>query len=196
MLRSARTILRSPDIITAKNSTMLITKRILPDAFSEARPHRPFKAAEYIISPWALTWDDENYYLVGYDAEKEMIKHYRVDKMQDTRIIDRKRLGRDRFEDFDLAAFARKTFGMYGGQDRKLTLEAENHLAGVLIDRFGTDIIMAPHDKEHFHTSVMVTVSPQFFGWLAGIGKGIRIQWPEDVREQYREYLQGIIDNL
>ena len=152
--------------------------------------------AEYIISPWALTWDDENYYLVGYDAEKEMIKHYRVDKMQDTRIIDRKRLGRDRFEDFDLAAFARKTFGMYGGQDRKLTLEAENHLAGVLIDRFGTDIIMAPHDKEHFHTSVMVTVSPQFFGWLAGIGKGIRIQWPEDVRGQYREYLQGIIDNL
>ena len=152
--------------------------------------------AEYIISPWALTWDDENYYLVGYDAEKEMIKHYRVDKMQDTRIIDRKRLGRDRFEDFDLAAFARKTFGMYGGQDRKLTLEAENHLAGVLIDRFGTDIIMAPHDKEHFHTSVMVTVSPQFVGWLAGIGKGIRIQWPEDVREQYREYLQGIIDNL
>ena len=87
-------------------------------------------------------------------------------------------------------------FGMYGGQDRKLTLEAENHLAGVLIDRFGTDIIMAPHDKEHFHTSVMVTVSPQFFGWLAGIGKGIRIQWPEDVRGQYREYLQGIIDNL
>ena len=66
----------------------------------------------------------------------------------------------------------------------------------ILIDRFGTDIIMAPHDKEHFHTSVMVTVSPQFFGWLAGIGKGIRIQWPEDVRGQYREYLQGIIDNL
>lgn len=152
--------------------------------------------AEYIISPWALTWDDENYYLVGYDAEREMIKHYRVDKMQDTRIIDRKRQGRDRFEDFDLAAFARKTFGMYGGQDRKLTLEAENHLAGVLIDRFGTDIIMAPHGKEHFHTSVIVTVSPQFFGWLAGIGKGIRIQWPEDVREQYREYLQGIIDTL
>ena len=152
--------------------------------------------AEYIISPWALTWDDENYYLVGYDAEKEMITHYRVDKMQETRIIDQKRMGRERFEDFDLAAFARKTFGMYGGQDRKLTLEAENHLAGVLIDRFGTDIIMAPHGKDHFHTSVTVTVSPQFFGWLAGIGKGIRIHWPEDVREQYREYLLEIIDNL
>lgn len=152
--------------------------------------------AEYIISPWALTWDDENYYLVGYDSEKEMIRHYRVDKMQETRIIDQKRMGRDRFEDFDLAAFARKTFGMYGGQDRKLTLEAENHLAGVLIDRFGTDIIMAPHGKDHFRTSVTVTVSPQFFGWLAGIGKGIRIHWPEDVREQYREYLLEIMENL
>ena len=35
----------------------------------------------YKVSPWALTWDDENYYLVAYDDSSEMIKHYRVDKM-------------------------------------------------------------------------------------------------------------------
>ena len=70
--------------------------------------------AEYVVSPWALTWDDENYYLVGFDAEKGMIRHYRVDKMQQMRIISQPRLGRDHFESFDLAAFARKTFGMFG----------------------------------------------------------------------------------
>ena len=152
--------------------------------------------AEYIISPWALTWDDENYYLVGFDAEKGMIRHYRVDKMQQMRITDQPRLGREHFENFDLAAFARKTFGMFGGEDREITLEAENHLVGVLIDRFGTDIIMAPHEENRFHAAVTVTVSPQFFGWLAGIGKGIRIRWPEDVREQYRGYLRDIVDNI
>ena len=149
--------------------------------------------AEYVVSPWALTWDDENYYLVGYEEASEKIKHYRVDKMQEIRVTEEMRLGKDRFKDFDLAAFARKTFGMYGGEDRKITLEGENHLAGVVIDRFGTDVMMRPYDREHFHASVTVTISPQFFGWLAGIGKGIKICRPEDVREAYREYLRGII---
>ena len=152
--------------------------------------------AEYIISPWALTWDDENYYLVGYDAEAGKIKHYRVDKMQEIRIVEEKRQGKEYFEHFDLAAFARKTFGMYGGEDRNLTLEAENHLAGVIIDRFGTDVLMIPCDQDHFHVSVTVSISSQFFGWLAGIGKGIRISWPEDVREEYRAYLQEIVDDM
>lgn len=152
--------------------------------------------ADYIVSPWTLTWDDENYYLVGYDAQSEKIKHYRVDKMQEITVTDDARLGKERFKDFDLAAFARKTFGMYGGQDRKLTLEGKNSLAGVIIDRFGSDVMMYPYDKDHFHANVTVTISPQFFGWLAGLGKGIRISWPEDVREEYREYLRQIIDDV
>ena len=151
--------------------------------------------AEYIISPWALTWDDENYYLVGYDAEKEMIKHYRVDKMQDTRIIDRKRLGRDRFEDFDLAAFARKTFGMYGGQDTDVTLNCDNSLIGVVIDRFGKDVMIVPRKNGRFAAHVVVTVSSQFFGWVTGIGDKMYIEGPEPVREEYKEFMRRVLGN-
>ena len=155
---------------------------------------RKKNGAEYIVSPWALTWDDENYYMVGYEEASGKIKHYRVDKMQEIRVTNDSRLGKEIFRNFDLAAFARKTFGMYGGEDRKITLDGENHLVGVVIDRFGTDIMLHPYDKEHFHAGVTAAISPQFFGWLAGIGEGIRISWPEDVREEYRRYLQGIID--
>ena len=84
---------------------------------------------------------------------------------------------------------------MYGGEDRKITLEGENHLVGVVIDRFGTDVMIHPHDQDHFHAGVTVTVSPQFFGWLAGIGKGMRISWPDDVRNEYKQYLQEVISN-
>ncbi len=157
--------------------------------------------ADYGVSPWALTWDDENYYLVAYDDRAEKIKHYRVDKMQEIKVKEEKRLGRELFEDFDLPAFAAKTFGMYGGEDHKLTLSCEKNMAGVIIDRFGKDVIMIPcrpadGDKEtgRFHVNVTVSVSPQFFGWLAGIGKGIQIISPEDVREEYKRYLKGIID--
>ena len=94
----------------------------------------------------------------------------------------------------DLAAFAKKTFGMYGGTDTKVTLCCEENLAGVILDRFGKDIMMFPRDNHTFRVTVLVTVSPQFFGWITGIGAGIRIDGPEEVQEEYREYLRKIMN--
>ena len=54
----------------------------------------------YHISPWGLSWNDENYYLVGYDSEDQMIKHYRVDKMLKIRMSDEPREGKKYFEKF------------------------------------------------------------------------------------------------
>ena len=142
-----------------------------------------------------MTWDDENYYLVAYDAVAGIIKHYRVDKMRDTEIMKADRKGEETFQNFDLAAFAKKTFGMYGGVDAEVILECRNELAGVVIDRFGHDVWMCPHGEDHFRARVPVAVSSQFFGWITGIGFGMRIVGPEDVRQQYKEYLQSVIQN-
>lgn len=152
--------------------------------------------AEYQVSPWALTWDDENYYLVAYDEAADKIKHYRVDKMQHIAVIEQERSGREKFGDFNLAAFAKKTFGMYGGQDTEVTLRCRNELAGVVLDRFGNKIWMRPDGEEHFKTRVMVTVSRQFFGWVTGIGNKMKIAEPEHVKEAYREYLKDILNGI
>ena len=151
--------------------------------------------AFYVVSPWALTWDDENYYLVAYDAAAGIIKHYRVDKMQNTEILETDRKGENSFRNFDLAAFAKKTFGMYGGVDAEVTLECRNELAGVIIDRFGHDVWLIPQGEDHFKARVLVSVSPQFFGWVTGIGSGMKITGPENVKQQYKEYLLNVLQN-
>ena len=147
----------------------------------------------YEISPWALTWDDENYYLVGYEASTDRIKHYRVDKMQNMEISKKERAGQENFQNFDLAAFSRKTFGMFGGQDTNVTLSCENRLIGVVLDRFGRDIMIVPKADGTFRAHVVVTVSPQFFGWVTGIGSGMHIAGPQSVQREYREYLSEIL---
>lgn len=146
--------------------------------------------AFYQISPWALSWDDENYYLIGFDEAACLIKHYRVDKMQYLSISDAPRLGEEHFKNFDLASFAKKTFGMYGGYDEQVTLLCHNSLAGVVIDRFGQEVWMVPHDVEHFRAKVTVAVSRQFFGWVTGIGPCMEILGSEQVRREYEEYLE------
>jgi predicted DNA-binding transcriptional regulator YafY len=148
---------------------------------------------EYLVSPWALTWDDENYYLIAFDEAAGIIKHYRVDKMMKIDLTEKARVGQEAFADFDLAAFSKKTFGMFGGPDADVVLRCANSLAGVIIDRFGTETMLVPEDEEHFHVHVTIAVSPQFYGWVTGIGSGIEISSPEEVRSGYREYLQGIL---
>ena len=151
--------------------------------------------ALYMVSPWALTWDDENYYLIAYDENADCIKHYRVDKIQTISVLEESRIGKEQFLDFDLAAFAKKTFGMYGGYDETVTLLCHNSLVGVMLDRFGQGIPIVPVDEEHFYAKPLVAVSQQFFGWVTGLGNMVKISGPENVKEEYKHYLNQIIKN-
>ena len=152
--------------------------------------------AVYVVSPWALTWEDEKYYLIAYDETAQKMKHYRVDKMQHLDLEQTERVGRQQFERFDLGTFAKKTFGMYGGHDEEVVLYCHNDLAGVILDRFGSDVILIPEENEHFRVRVSVTVSRQFFGWLTGIGEKMQLVEPESVRLEYRAYLTQLLKQL
>ena len=146
------------------------------------------------VSPLNLIWDDENYYLVGFDEKAGKMRHYRVDKIRNMRILDKPRSRQALDEMIDPVDFSKKTFGMFGGVDETVRFTGMNYLAGVMLDRFGTDIWMRPLDADYFSAVVTVTVSPQFFGWMAAIGKDLEIAGPEHVRKQYEEYLKGILE--
>ena len=148
--------------------------------------------AWYQVSPWALMWDDENYYLVGYDAEDGKIKHYRVDKMWRISVADRKREGKEQFKAFNMPRYTKSLFGMFGGEEVKVTLEAENGMVGILLDRFGKDIPIKPVDADHFRTSVVVAVSSQFLGWIMALGDGVKIIGPDKVVDRMKEEIRLI----
>lgn len=148
----------------------------------------------YQISPWALTCKDENYYLIAHDEEENKIKHFRVDKLGHVKVLEGvKRQGAELFERFDIADYANKTFGMYGGREETVTLAFENRLIGVVMDRFGKEAAVRKRDEEHFSVRVRVAVSGQFFGWLTGLGIGAQITAPDGVAREYREYLNQVL---
>ncbi len=147
----------------------------------------------YIVSPWELTWDDENYYLIAYEETSDKIKHYRVDKMRNTAELDQQRMGKNQFVDFDLASYAKKTFNMYGGKERKVSLVCDNSMIGVMIDRFSQEITVVREDEEHFRINVDIFISPQFFGWITGLGTGVRIDGPLDVKKDYKVFLENVL---
>lgn len=148
--------------------------------------------AVYEVSPWALSWDDENYYLIAYDSIQGIIKHFRVDKMLNIESSGEQREGKQMFKSFNMAAYARKTFGMYGGVEEWVRIKCDNSLAGVMIDRFGKDISMTRLNEKQFVATVDVAVSRQFMAWVIGLGDGAEIIGPESVVDEMRKEIKRL----
>ena len=149
--------------------------------------------AWYHISPWGLSWDDENYYMIGYDTEAQLIKHYRVDKMGQVEVTVSPREGVKQFSQIDVTSYTNQTFGMFAGEESVVTMEFPVRLTGVVLDRFGRETDIRPMSEEVFRIRAKVAVSGQFFGWLAGIGQGARIVAPEAVQKRYVQWLSDIL---
>ena len=146
----------------------------------------------YEVSPWALLWEDENYYLIGYDSKNGEIRHYRVDKMLKIEVLDSVREGKEWFEQLNMADYTKKNFGMFAGEEEMVKLEVHKSLIGVIIDRFGTDIMIIPAEEEYFRINVKVSVSNQFLGWIFGLGNEVKILGPENVVDKMKEEIERI----
>ena len=160
----------------------------------------------YSVSPFALMWDDENYYLLGWDEDVKALRHYRVDKMERITARPEARQGKEAFADVDMSSYTTRVFGMFGGEAQPVRMRFARHLAGAVIDRFGRGVLLvpeappeaagssdgvpeAPSGSETFLLTAQVVVSPQFYAWLLGFGDEAELIGPTAVREGLRRHL-------
>lgn len=157
-----------------------------PGGFSAQDRHN---GRRYYVSPWALVWMEENYYLIAFEEDSQAIRHYRVDKMHDQRLEERSRNGQQQFEQFDLASYTQSLFGMFGGQAQEVHLEMKDHLVGVLADRFGRSLTVCPASRPGwFSVWLRVVPGPAFYGWLMSFGPDAQLLAPADMRAALARY--------
>ena len=144
----------------------------------------------YEVSPWVVLYDNSYYYLLAYVDDD--IRTFRVDRMKSVHSGDKERQGKEQFEEFDLGKYTKQTFGMYSGKEEKVEMVFHSSLVDTVIDKFGKDIWIAPVDDDHFKTIVTVAVSPQFFGWIFGLGGKATILGPKSVVKKMKEALKKV----
>jgi len=148
------------------------------------------KGEVYEVSPWALLYDNDNYYLYAFvDGE---FRNYRVDRMASVEQGTKERQGKEAFEKKDMPAFSKSTFGMFNGQEERVEMVFHNRMMDVVIDKFGKEVWLEKVDEWHFKISVPVAVSPQFFAWVFGLGNYVTITGPEHVKQQMKEMLEEV----
>lgn len=148
---------------------------------------------DYIVNPFALLINDGNYYLLAFDDKKHKFIHYRIDRMKSVEPTGEPREGEEEFKNIDLKTYTQRVFSMYGGRDERVTLRFINPLLDTAIDRFGTkNVQYLKSDERHFTVTAKVEISKQFFGWLLGFGKEVKIISPPEVQEEFTAYIDKI----
>lgn len=141
---------------------------------------------EYTASPYALTWDNENYYMMAFYEKYNSISNFRVDKMENIRILEKKRRGLPDQKEFNLAEYSKKVFHMFGGEEEKVTLRFDSSLLGVVLDRFGKGVNIQKADENSFEICVNAFVSPTFLSWIFEFGNKVKILEPESLIVQFK----------
>lgn len=149
---------------------------------------------KYSVSPYGLSWDDENYYLVAFSSKYNDFTHYRVDRMTEIEMLEDARDPLPNREHFDIAEYTKKVFNMFGGEEVQVQLQFDNSLVNAVVDRFGKDVNIGKKDENSFCIWIKVAVSNTFFAWISQFGSKVKILSPEPVIEQYKLHMSEIID--
>ena len=144
----------------------------------------------YVLSPYALIWSDDRYYLVGYSDKRNTLTPFRVDRMAIPEILDAVAVPN---AGFNPAKYANKVIQMYAGTEQTVTLRCENDTMRNVIDEFGENITVDTMDEEHFKAEVQVQTSKTFYSWVFTFAGEIEIIEPQRVRDEYLSMARKVL---
>lgn len=162
--------------------TAIHERRAISFQYFEYTPKREkvlkHKGYRYGFSPYALIWNRDFYYAVGWSEKHSKLAQFRVDRMTAIQNSDAPYIADPTF---DPASYLREVFGMYHDMPQRVTLLCENAAMRNVIDHFGEGVDTEFVDANHFRATVDVAPTPPFFAWVFTFGGAIRIEGPAEV---------------
>ena len=146
----------------------------------------------YRVVPYALCWDNENYYLIADYPRYDSISNFRVDRMESIELGDYREPDARR-RNFQIETYTNGLFSMFGGEKVLAELAFENKLIGAVIDRFGRGVAVQPDERAGwFQIRADIVVSPAFWGWLFQFGNAAAVAGPDALKQQARAEIQKL----
>lgn len=150
---------------------------------------------ELTISPYALTWVNDHYYLIGNNSKYDNLIHLRVDRMKSVKIVKEHIRHFSEVSDykvfFDIADYSRKSFNMFGGETKTIKLCCKNTILEQVVDRFGEKLFIIK-DGDSFTFSTKANISDGLVSWLLQFGGDIEVVEPADLRVQLKDRVESI----
>lgn len=150
----------------------------------------------FVVSPYAMIWANDHYYLVGNLSKYNTLTHFRLDRMQNVEMTNELCRGFEEVSEyrnsFDAADYARKSFSMFGGETQQIQLKCANRILEEIVDRFGDDVSIRKDGNDYFRVSVKAHGSIGFVSWALQFGTDIEVISPLDLRCMVRDRIKGM----
>ena len=143
----------------------------------------------YVLSPYAMLWNNNSYYVAGYSTRHSKIVKYRLDRIAQLEILDEPQI--PPADDFDVSGFFSQEFSMLDGTPCEVTLLCENALMNSIIDRFGEDVETHIANSTHFMVKAIVDLSDTFYGWVFSSAGRMKIVDPPEAVKGFRNILNS-----
>ena len=179
------------EILNAINSKRRI-EFLYFDYDANKKKHYRNNKEKYLVSPYALVWDDEKYYLHAYHEKYNTISSFRVDKMEQAQITNLPRLKEEKYANYSPSE--RMAFNQYTGKNMIVELKTDNSLISVMLDRFNGKVSMRKADENSFIARVNVEMSPNFLGWVFSFGEKVSIVFPKEARDMMKEHINKVLE--
>ena len=191
------------DRVKADNKQIYYIVDVITDAINEGRKicfqYFEFNGAKekilrregtkYSVSPYALVWDDNHYYMIGFSDTRQMMVNFRVDRMCSTELTNERAVPLP--AGFDMAEYVQHQFRMFAGDEIDVVLECRDDMMKYIIDQFGEKVETWPAAEGAFYAKVSVADSPTFYGWVFPFEGKVRIKSPLEIREKYRKMVSA-----
>lgn len=150
----------------------------------------------HVVTPICVEYEAGFYYLVAWDPAHEGITQYRIDRMVRVTLLEGQKAERNaKIAEYKTEERKAKKFGRFEGNEKMVTLAAAPGKAEIIRDVFGKEATYLNPVGEEARARVKVCISEQFFGWVASMGNAVRIVAPKAVVQEYRNYLQALLDS-
>ena len=149
--------------------------------------------SRYHTEPLTLIFHEDNYYLIGYNADQDALYTYRVDRMDDVIVEAATISHRAQVKSGEIPARTGQMFKMFSGPTEKVTLSFPDALIGNIYDKFGESVSITRVGPDTCTATVTIQVSPVFWGWIFQFAGDMRILSPSRLAGEYRTRAEKVL---
>ena len=151
-----------------------------------------------IVSPYAMTWQFDYYYLIGNYDKYNNLMNLRIDRIHSVEILDEPVRHFSEVSDyrdtFDVADYTKKLFGMFGGNMQEVKLRCNNKILEQVTDRFGDSIFITNVTDETFDFTIKAAVSDALVTWITNYTDMIEVLRPDELRQKIVDRVEKILN--
>lgn len=146
----------------------------------------------YCVNPYATIFANDNYYLVGYSDKYKNVVHYRIDRMDAVEVETADIIPIPAIENFDITKHKKQVFGMYVGEEERVSIQVDNSLIDAVMDKFGEDVSLTDRGDGTAQLEIEVQISPAFLAWCCAFGDRLKVVDPNSVITSIKRYITDL----